>query len=184
MLADIYQVEQVLSIDISNIAELYNAFVESKIRIQYEERLNFQIEKAPDRYKVEHEAFYEDHIKLSSSSLYANNYTNEELIDKDKEMRIMKYGLIVSFKNGIPTFLHQSFAEFFLAKSFFQKIQQTQDHNEFEEVLRDEEYFLIRKGTERIFFHFFELTVANRDYASFVDLLTLNPNIYTFMQFG
>ncbi len=66
---------------------------------------------------------------------------------KERDERIIiKYGVIVAFKNGTPLFLHQSFAEFFLAKSSFQKIkEQIKNEKELKQILRDKRHFLIRK---------------------------------------
>ena len=69
--------------------------------------------------------------------------------DEGKLQEILEYGVIVAFtpdNNKVPTFLHQSFAEFFLAKSSLQKIkEQKRRDKELEQILRDERHFLIRK---------------------------------------
>ena len=52
----------------------------------------------------------------------------------------------MAFTNGFHTFLHQSFAEFFVAKSYLQKIsEQKRDDKDFEQILREERNFLIRR---------------------------------------
>ena len=43
--------------------------------------------------------------------------------NEKEEKRIIKFGLIVNFRDHLPTFLHQSYAEFFVAKYTFNKIQ-------------------------------------------------------------
>jgi hypothetical protein len=157
MLADIYFVQirnkqvSTANIKISNLAELYNEFIETKIRIQYEEKLNFQIESDRDRFEDDKEKFYENHIKLSASILFEKNKKEAiialEFKEKD-EKRIIKYGVVVAFSmNKIPTFLHQSFAEFFVAKSSFQKLieQNKEIDNELLEIFRDQRHFLVRK---------------------------------------
>ena len=55
--------------------------------------------------------------------------------------------MIVAFTNKNPTFLHQSFAQYFLAKSSLLKIKEknTRDDKELEQILKDEKHFLIRK---------------------------------------
>jgi hypothetical protein len=64
------------------------------------------------------------------------------------EEEILEYGVIVAFStNKTPTFLHQSFAEFFLAKSSWQKLleQNKEIDKELEQILRDSRHFLVRK---------------------------------------
>jgi len=159
MLADIYfekveNQEDFSKLILTNIAELYHEFIESKIKIQFKrtnnnieiEQLSKQIEKYFDESKKE---FYSDHTRLSSLILFEQNNQNKIDLELDKEKKvqtIIKYGVIVEFKNGIPTFLHQSFAEFFLAKSCLKKIkEQNKRDEELKEILRDKRHFLIRK---------------------------------------
>jgi hypothetical protein len=80
MLADIYfekinlQTVDLPKLDIANIAELYNQFIETKMRIQYEEKSKIEIERDQDRFEEEKEKFFSDHMKLSSSLLLFENY--------------------------------------------------------------------------------------------------------------
>jgi ankyrin repeat protein len=154
MLADIY-IDKVNSkkrsdlskIEITNIADLYNQFLEKKVRIQYEEKSKIEIDRDQDRFDEDKEKFFEKHIKLSSSILFEDRKEalNLDLNEKD-EKRIIKYGVIVAFTNKTPLFLHQSFAEFFVAKSSFTKLEQNKDNDiELEQILRDRRHFLIRK---------------------------------------
>jgi ankyrin repeat protein len=159
MLADIYfekvkNKEDFSNLILTNIAELYNEFIESKIKIQFErtnnnikiEQLSKQFKKYFDESKKE---FYSDHAKLSSLILFEENSKNKidlEFDEEDQVKAILDYGIIVAFKNGIPTFLHQSFAEFFLAQKSLQNIrEQNKRDKELEQILRDERHFLIRK---------------------------------------
>jgi ankyrin repeat protein len=152
MLADIYfervkNKQDFSDLILTNIAELYTEFIQSKIRIQYEEKSKIEIDRDQDRFDEDKEKFYAQHIKLSSSILFesSNNKEDTNLKERD-EKRIIKYGVIVAFTNGVPTFLHQSFAEFFLAKSSLQKIiEQYKNDKELEQILRDKRHFLIRK---------------------------------------
>jgi hypothetical protein len=154
MLADIY-FERVKNKDdfsnliLTNIAELYNEFIETKIKIQFEKtNNNIKIEQLSKQFKKYFEdskkEFYSVHTKLSSLILFEQNNQNEigfELDVKDKVQAILEYGVIIAFKSGIPTFLHQS-----LAKSSLQKIQeQNKDDKELKEILREKRHFLIRK---------------------------------------
>jgi hypothetical protein len=73
MLADIFADKDFLSIKITNIADLYNEFLEKKVRIQYEDKSKNDIDKDKYNqrlYKREKEEFYSKHIKLSSSILF------------------------------------------------------------------------------------------------------------------
>jgi ankyrin repeat protein len=152
ILADIYferveNQEDFSNLILSNIAELYNEFIESKIKIQYEEKSKIEIQIDQDRFEEEKEKFYKNHINFSSSILFETfDKKIENTLKERDEKRIIKYGVIVAFKNGIPLFLHQSFAEFFVAKSSLQKIkEQKRDDKELEQILRDERHFLIRR---------------------------------------
>jgi ankyrin repeat protein len=152
MLADIYyekvkNKEEFSNLILTNIAELYNEFIESKIKIQYEEKSKIEIYIDQDRFEEEKEKFYKNHIKLSTLILFENkNKKDEEYFKEKDEKRIIKYGVIVAFTNGIPLFLHQSYAEFFLAQKSLQKIkEQIKNDKELKEVLYDERHFLIRK---------------------------------------
>jgi ankyrin repeat protein len=157
MLADIYfekvkDEKEFSQIILTNIADLYNQFIESKIEIRFERtNNNTKIADLSEEFKEYFEdskrKFYSAHIKLSSLILFEQNNQND--IDLElKEKVILEYGLIVAFTiNKTPTFLHQSFAEFFLAKSSFLKIEQNKDKDdkELKEILRDQRHFLIRK---------------------------------------
>jgi ankyrin repeat protein len=130
-----------------NLTDLYTQFIESKIRIQYEEKLKIEIDRDQDRFEEQKDKFYAQHIKLSSSILFESKNQKED--NERDQKRIVKYGVIVAFTNGIPTFLHQSFAEFFLAKSCLQKIKEQKrtkdDDKELEQILQYKRHFHIRR---------------------------------------
>jgi hypothetical protein len=155
MLADIFidkDKHDLSTLEITNIAQLYNEFIETKIKIQIEEKSKrvMTLVKAP-KLEREKKMFYSDHFKLSSSILFDDDYHNlnkQELDLSDEE--ILEYGIVVAFtaNNKTPTFLHQSFAEFFLAKFSFQKIEQ----NQYKGcqylgliIMLEPRYFLVRK---------------------------------------
>jgi ankyrin repeat protein len=156
MLADIYfekvkNEEEFSQIILTNIADLYNQFIESKIEIQFERTNNNTkiaslSRKFKEYFEDSKEQFYSNHIKLSSLILFEQNNQNDIGLELNE---ILEYGVIVAFTvNKMPTFLHQSFAEFFLAKSCLQKIKEKKrikDDKELEQILRDERHFLIRK---------------------------------------
>jgi hypothetical protein len=157
MLADIYfekvkDEEEFSQIILTNIADLYNQFIESKIEIQFERTNdNMKIKQLSKRLQNYLESdkrnFYSDHIKLSSLILFEQKNQNKIDLEFD-EQEILEYGVIVAFTNKTPTFLHQSFAEFFLAKSCMHKIKEQKrikDDKELEQILREERHFLIRK---------------------------------------
>jgi ankyrin repeat protein len=154
MLADIYfgkvkHKEEFSKLILTNIADLYNQFIESKIEIQFERtNNNIKIADLSDQFKEYFEdskrKFYSDHIKLSSLILFEQKNQNDIGLELDE---ILEYGVIVAFTNKTPTFLNQSFAEFFLAKSSLQKIKEQKRINdkELEQILKDKRHFLIRK---------------------------------------
>jgi ankyrin repeat protein len=156
MLADIYfdkvkDEKEFSQIILTNIADLYNQFIESKIEIQFERtNNNTKIASLSRKFKEYFEdskqKFYSNHIKLSSLILFEQNNQNDMCLELNE---ILEYGVIVAFTvNKTPTFLHQSFAEFFVAKSCLQKIKEQKgikDDKELEQILRDKRHFLIRK---------------------------------------
>jgi ankyrin repeat protein len=114
---------------ITNIADLYGEFIECKIKIQ------------PKR-----ESFYLDHAKLSSSLLLFEN--NQEKALELSEEEILEYGIVVRFTDKTPTFLHQSFAEFFVAKRSINRMEQSpcyDDDKELEQIMKDKRHLLVRK---------------------------------------
>jgi ankyrin repeat protein len=155
MLGDIYFGQQInrnseisFASKITNIADLYHHFVENKIIILYEEKNNLKIEQLSKQFKTLFEMsknnFYSDHMKLSSLILLENS---EKLDLKLTREEILEYGVIVEFTDKTPTFLHQSFAEFFLAKQSFKKLieQNKEIDKELEKILREKRHFLIRR---------------------------------------
>jgi ankyrin repeat protein len=156
MLADIYldkvnrnksELSGSNKIEIANLGDLYSEFLEKKVRIQYEEKSKIEIDRDRDRFDEDKEKFYEQHTKLAVSLLFEDRKEALHLVMNERdEKRIVKYGVIVAFStNKTPTFLHQSFAEFFVAKSSFTKLQQNDIDIELEQILRDGRHFLIRK---------------------------------------
>jgi hypothetical protein len=157
MLADIYvgkKEEDLSRIELANVAVLYHHFLETKIRIQYEEKSGVKIEQMPKKVKQLFEQakthFYLDHTRMASKllcTLNTNNF-NDEIRDLEEMEAILEYGVIVAFTpNKTPTFLHQSFAEFFLAKSCLQKLidKNSNGDKELEQILRYHRHFLVRK---------------------------------------
>jgi len=150
MLADIFiekKEEDFSKLEIANIADLYEHFLETKIRIQYEEKNGVKIELLPKKLKQffdkAKDDFYSDHIKLSLKLLFKINL--EETYEGEKLQELVDYGVIVDFVtvNKMPSFLHQSFAEFFVARGCVQKLEQ--NNHELEQIFRDQRHFLIRR---------------------------------------
>ena len=96
-------------------ADLYEKFVETKFNIQYEEKLKREITQDQDDYEEKIEKFYIDHIRHSSYLLFNKKETDIPDIKENEAKRTVKFGLIVHFKNKIPSFLHQSYAEYFFS---------------------------------------------------------------------
>ena len=91
------------------------------------------------------------HVKLSAMVLIKKQGVELALAEEE----LIEYGIIVAFTHGISTFLHQSFAEFFLAKSLLDKI----DHDnkdkdkDLELILKESGFFLVRRFLNGAFFH-------------------------------
>jgi ankyrin repeat protein len=142
--------EEAPRVEIVNIAVLYHQFVETKVKIRFREKR--QIKGNEDLYDSERRKFYSDFTKLSFKLLFNKSAKSleEDLNDEKRIQEIIKYGVIIAFtaNNKTPKFLHQSFAEFFLAKSCLQKIKdqkRIKDDKELKQILREERHFLIRK---------------------------------------
>ena len=83
MLADIYfekvkDEKEFSKIILTNIADLYNQFIESKIEIQFERandnvKINRLSKKLQKHLESDKKNFYSDHIKLSSLILFEQN---------------------------------------------------------------------------------------------------------------
>ena len=156
MIADIYfdklnSKEDFSTFELSNLADLYDKFVEKKFSIQFIEKWKQEKTQNQDDYEEKKEKFYEGHIKYSLMILMKNN---------EKEKRsLKKFGIIVDFKDKVPIFLHQSYAEYFLAKYVVNIIKEIEDDKnqyseidqnnkvdqEFNQILSNEEFFLVRK---------------------------------------
>ena len=166
MLADIYPEGNVERIRIKNIADMYHEFIEKKFNIQFEEKCKREIAIDQDDYEEKKEKYYGDHIKLSLLILSKIKETSLNI----EEKKIIKFGLIVNFENKIPIFLHQSFAEFFVAKNALNQIIQNKQNEILNEILKNTESFLIRKflndllGEKPIENINLDLNVSGRDY--------------------
>ena len=64
-------------------------------------------------------------------------------IKEDEAKKIVKFGIIIHFRNKTPLFLHQSYAEYFLAKSTLNKLVKNQDDEEINQILKNETFFLV-----------------------------------------
>ncbi len=106
MLADIYfekvkDEEEFSQIILTNIADLYNQFIESKIEIQFERtNNNTKIADLSEQFREYFEdskrKFFSDHIQLSSLILFEQNNPNDIVLEL-KEKVILEYGVIVAF---------------------------------------------------------------------------------------
>ncbi len=150
MIAEIYldklnSDEDLENVNVDNISCLYQEFVETKFKIKLREKNGIKLESNRRLYEREKERFFKQHITLSSTILFRNNLT--ESLDEEEISEIIDFGLIVNFRHKMPIFLHQSYAEFFLAKSTLNKLKQNQDDpdEELNQILRMSEYLLVRK---------------------------------------
>jgi len=154
MIADIFLINNDMSHvrSINKIADLYHEFIEKRFNIQFEEKYKIDFARNKVLYEREKERFYEEHIRLASSVLLKRKEldvvmnVSSIIVNRADEERIVRFGLIVNFKYNVPTFVHQSFVEYFVAKYAVNKIiHQDDDDEEFRQLLRNDEYFLIRK---------------------------------------
>jgi ankyrin repeat protein len=149
MIADIFygklnSVEEFATLKLNNIADLYHEFIETKFNIQFEQKYKYEIARDQDDYEVRKRQFYVDHIKCSNRILFGN--VDPQCLNELDEKRLVKFGIIVFFKNKSPIFLHQSYAEYFVALDAFFKIKQNNDYyKEFKQILRKNENFLVRQ---------------------------------------
>jgi len=106
MLADIYfekvkNGEEFSKIILTDIADLYNQFIESKIEIHFK-RTNNNINIAdlsPDItefFTNLKEKFFSDHMQLSSLILFEKNNQNDICLELE-EQEILEYGVIEAF---------------------------------------------------------------------------------------
>ena len=151
MIAEIYcdiinSEKDLNSIELNNISDFYHEFVERKFDIQYEEKNKIEKGRDEDDYEQKKVKFYEDHIKYSKMILFKENILSGS-ISQTEEKRIIKFGIIVNFKDKIPIFLHQSYAEYFLAKHVIEIIKENQDEKDevINQILSNKEFFLVRK---------------------------------------
>ena len=77
ILADIYfgqekgrKEDELSKLKIANIANLFNQFIETKVRIQHEEKNNSDMTRQLQKKEREKKMFYSEHIKLASSILF------------------------------------------------------------------------------------------------------------------
>ena len=144
MIADIYLEKLIQKIDIEpilmkNISHFYHEFVEASFRIKLLEKKDIINPILMQVYCEENkEVFYKQHINLSLNILL--NKKSNEILDEEDMLKIGRYGLVTNFRNKTPIFLHQSFAEYFLAKCSLIKLQDT---SEFEDEVITIASFLI-----------------------------------------
>jgi ankyrin repeat protein len=100
---------------IVDIKTLYDLFFEKKFERKYQ-RENMNSHQNPTRVKNEKEMFLRMHCDS------ARNYLLAERNQIDIK-EIIKYGIITRFKNGKPVFVHQTFAEYFLARYYYEQIK-------------------------------------------------------------
>ena len=124
----------------------YKIFVERKFEIQFVDKNKIDIARNEELCEREKYLFYEDHIKYSSMILFKENNPSDYNNDKE-EKRIKQFGIIVNFENKIPLFLHQSYAEYFLARHARNMINETRVDKDkiINQILIESEFFLVRK---------------------------------------
>ena len=83
-------------------------------------------------------------MRLSSNLLFNKKETEIPDIKENEAKRIVKFGLIIHFRNKIPLFLHQSYAKYFLATNELEKLKQEKHDEEIDQILKKKEFFLVR----------------------------------------
>jgi hypothetical protein len=162
MIADIFmdELNNSMELKINNLSDLYDMFIETKLRIKFEEKYPGVITRERRRFEREKSDFDEDHKRLSSKIIF--KYKDEILVLKFTEIEILEYGLIVSFSNGMPAFLHQSFAEYFVAQRALDKILKDKIDHEVLKIFQNRENFLIRRFLDDLICKNYE-NVSNED---------------------
>ena len=83
--------EEFLKTKFVNLADLYHEFIETKIKIQVEEKNEQKISRDQDDFEERKKKFYKDHIILSSKILFKNNeQQNKVIISETVKKRIIK----------------------------------------------------------------------------------------------
>jgi hypothetical protein len=159
MIADIYKndlIEQLenrakkSSLEISNLTDLYEKFIDSKFIIKYNEKNNFNIERDKFIYNDIKDKILKYHIHLSKIYIIDNNNNNEaqkeqQVSEQNMLAEVLGYGIIVNFKDSMPIFIHQSYAEYFIASFLFNSIRKKEIQDIFEDILFIDKHFLVRK---------------------------------------
>ena len=127
--------------ELNNMADLYQKFIEKKIEIQFEEKNKIDIARDQDLFEEHRKNCYDDHIRLSSIVLFNQTESDIPCMKETDTKRIVKYGLVVQFRNNIPIFLHQSYAEYFLAEKTIEKLTKNENDQEINQILQNEEFF-------------------------------------------
>jgi hypothetical protein len=103
MLADIFidKENDLSTLEITNMATFYLAFIEAKIRIQIEEKSKRKMTSVMEEtLEREKEMFYLNHFKLSSAILFDDYKENKQdlpISQRLSEKEILQYGIVVAF---------------------------------------------------------------------------------------
>ena len=142
-------------IDLENIAQIYDRFLESKFDEKYIFKDGHVIARDLDRYEEEKESYYEHHFEYSFQLIFKRCIKNTKMNESANQKlmkRIRKFGIITQFYGNEPRFLHRSYAEFFIAKQIIAKklINDQEYKPELIQIFENEKYFSIRKFIDKI----------------------------------
>ncbi len=162
MIADIYKndlIEQlenkakISSLEISNLTDLYEKFIDSKFIIKYNEKNNINIERDKFIYNDTKDKILRYHIHFSKIYIINNNNEDpkEQVLEENMMAEALGYGIIVNFKDSMPIFIHQSYAEYFVASFVFNSIKKKEIPDILEDILFIDKYFLVRKFLDGFF---------------------------------
>ena len=146
MIAEIYQNDLKRDLILfKNLADLYKQFIEKKFEIKFVEKYDSNGDEDEER-----DNFYDHHIKYSFELIFDQEIINESNENNEKDDKVLKkikeYGLIVDFveEENNPKFLHQSYAEYFIAKSVCLNEYNVRYKKEIVKLFENRKYFLIR----------------------------------------
>jgi ankyrin repeat protein len=175
-------------IDLENIAQFYERFLESKFDDKYIFKDGNVIARDLDRYEEEKENYYDNHFEYSFQLIFKKciRKRNSKENECQKLMkRITKFGIIIQFNEYEPRFLHESYAEFFIAKQIVSnKLNYQEFKPEIKRIFENKDFILIRKFIDNILMKSCDEIIINKSDISF-DLIKVAcvENLYFLLKY-
>ncbi|XP_015917635.1 uncharacterized protein [Parasteatoda tepidariorum] len=161
-----------------NLLELYNVFVDSKYKRHLADKKNFDLTKSGTEYKILYNSFIENHSLLALNSFFGESDLNKFLSEEFKQLKEYTKQVLEGEENsefitcnvdGKTSFIHPSFAEFFVACFYWKNIEKQEVKNFLCEHIFSEDTELVR-----IFFDY--MAIDNQDECK-VHIAVLNNDI-------